>query len=152
MMPHTSMAVRAVRGALQGVEPGGQRRAVAQRLLGRRVAVVVKSLARLAEQRIVGGDDIFDLGAVLGLQQRDRVDQNRLVGDQLAGGVEFRQCRARFHALLEHGLGLDVPGWRKRRQVVVGLVGRRWLVGAGASSYVHNTPFGEHIIVDLRMA
>ena len=56
--------------------------AVAQGFVSRRVCMVVAILGMLEEQ-IRGGDDTFDLRAVLGFQQWDGIDQHLLVRDQL---------------------------------------------------------------------
>ena len=53
-------------------------------------------------------------------EEGDRIDQNRRIGDQLAGDPELRQRRAGFDADLKNGLGLDVLARRKCRKVIVG--------------------------------
>jgi hypothetical protein len=75
-----------------------QRGAVAQGFLGGRVGVVVA--LRILEQLVGRGDDVFDFRAVFGFQQRDGVDQHRLVGDELGGLLELGQrARASMQAL-----------------------------------------------------
>ena len=91
MRLQTSIAVRAVSGRLfQGFISAEERRSVAHGLLGRRIAPVF-GLARLAKQRVVRRDDILDFRAVLGFEQRDGVDEDRLIGNEFAGPPQARQ-------------------------------------------------------------
>lgn len=70
------------------------------------------------EQPIGSGHDVLDLGAVFRFQQRDRVDQHGLVGNQLCRLLQLGQRRPRWDAGLEHRLALQVLVWRQRRQPI----------------------------------
>ncbi len=60
------------------LEPHAQRLAVAEDLLGRRIARPLGLEAAL-EQFVVGGDDVFDLGTVLRFLKPQGIDENALV-------------------------------------------------------------------------
>jgi hypothetical protein len=113
-----------------------QRGAVAQGFFGGRVGVVVA--LRVLEQLVGRGDDVFDFRAVFGFQQRDGVDQHRLVGDELGRLLELGQRGAGLDAGLEHGPGLQLVRRGQRRQLVVGLLG---VPGGAASVMMQKTCF-----------
>ena len=52
---------------------------------------------------VCSGNYVFNFGAVFGFQQRDGVDQDRLVRDQTGGLLELRQRRAVLNEGLEPG-------------------------------------------------
>jgi hypothetical protein len=81
-----------------------------------------KITVRVLAQPVRGGDDVLDLGAVLGLQQRDRVDEHRLIGNQLGGLLQFRQGGAGLDARLQHGTAFEIALRRERSQSVVRLI------------------------------
>ena len=60
--------------------------------------------------------------AVFGFEQRQCVDEHRLVRNQLSSLLEFGQCRPGFDALLEHRFGFQVCRRRQRRQLVPGFI------------------------------
>jgi hypothetical protein len=86
---------------------------------------------RVLEQLVGRGDDVFDFRAVFGFQQRDGVDQHRLVGDELGGLLELGQRGAGLDAGLEHGPALQLVRRGQRRQLVVGLLGMPGKGGVG---------------------
>ena len=106
---------------LQRLKTLVQRGAVAQCLFGGGVGAVWA--LNVLEQLVGGGDDVLDFRAVLGFQQRNGVDQHRLVGDQLGRLLEFSQRSARFDAGLEHGAAFQLMYGGQSRQLVVGLIG-----------------------------
>jgi hypothetical protein len=54
------------------------------------------------KQLVGGGDDVLDFRAVFGFQQRNSVDEHRLVGDQLGGLFQLGQCNAGRNAGTQH--------------------------------------------------
>lgn len=71
------------------------------------------------EKLVGGGDGGLDLRTVLGFQQREGVDEHRLVGDQLGGLLQLGQGRTGLDAGLAHGTGLQLASLGQRRQLVV---------------------------------
>jgi hypothetical protein len=61
------------------------------------------------EQLVVRGDDVLDLGAVLGLLQPQGVDQDALVGNGCRNALEFGQRTAAAGQLLEDGRRVEAP-------------------------------------------
>ncbi len=96
--------------------------AIAQSLFCGGIGLVVAALSVL-EQQIGGSDNVFNLGTVLGFQQRDSVDQHRLVGNKFGCLLELGQGSARSDAPLEYGLGLQVDHGGEQRQFIVGAIG-----------------------------
>lgn len=85
MVRQTCTAVAVVRGALcQRLHALVQGCAVAQRFLGRRIRRSVRAVGEL-KQAVGCGDDILDFRAGLSLQHRNRVDQDGLIWNQVAG-------------------------------------------------------------------
>jgi hypothetical protein len=81
-----------------------QRRAIAQRLLGRRTGLVLGDFGK-PEQPVGRGHDGLNLGAGLRLQQPNAVDQDRLIGDQLASDIDLGERRACLDTGLQNGMG-----------------------------------------------
>lgn len=81
--------------------------AVPQGFFGRGVRVICSILGMLEEQ-VRGGDDTFNLGAVLGFQQGDGIDQHRLVRDQLGSLFQFGQGCAGLNAAFEYCPGFQL--------------------------------------------
>jgi hypothetical protein len=73
----------------------------------------------MLKKLVGGGDDVFDFRAVLGFEQRNGVDEHRLVGDQLRGLFELGQCGSRGNAGPQYRLALQFVGGRQGWQVVV---------------------------------
>ena len=97
----------------QHLESAVQGSTVAQCLFGGRVGST-RGVVGIAEQSVRRRDDVLDLGTRLRFEQGNRVDQHRLVGDELPGDPELRQRRARGNAAAKNGLCL---GFRCRRQL-----------------------------------
>ena len=96
-----------------------QGRAVAQGFFGGGVGMFGVDL-RISEERVGGGDDIFDFGTGLRLQQRYRVDQHSLIGNQgprLSERCDGSPC---IYATLEYGARFHVRPGRQGRQRIVG--------------------------------
>src|SRR5574337_287122 len=93
-------AERALGQRIESLAQGG---AVVQRLLGGRIGGLL--VLGEAEQGVAGGDDVLDLAAGLGFQQRDGVDEDGLVGDGGADALEFGQGGAGLDAGLEQRPG-----------------------------------------------
>lgn len=102
----------------QGPKPDAQRRAVAQCLLRGRIGMSVA--LRELEQLVGRRDDVLDRRAVLRLEQRDRVDQHRLVRNQLGRPLQLGHSSTRFDARLQDPSGFQVMSRRQPRQFVVG--------------------------------
>jgi hypothetical protein len=94
------------------------------------------------EELVGGGDDVLNLRAVLGFQQREGVNEHRLVGDQLGGLLQLGQGCAGLDAGLEHGTGFQLACRGQRRQLVV-----RQLRAPRGIEVRHDaeTPFRRHI-------
>ena len=102
---------------LEGVKALVQGRSVPKCLFG---GVVGLAIALYMLKKLVGGgDDVFDFRAVLGFEQRNGVDEHRLVGDQLRGLFELGQCGSRGNAGPQYRLALQFVGGRQGWQVVV---------------------------------
>jgi len=65
-------------------------------------------IAQMPEKFIRCSHDVLNLGTGTRLQQRQGVDQDGLIGDQLGGLLEFSQRSPRFDALPKHHPGLNV--------------------------------------------
>jgi hypothetical protein len=81
------------------------------------VGVVVA--LRVLEELVGGGDDVLDLRAVLGFQQREGVDEHRLVGNELGGLLQLGQGGTGLDAGLEHGTAFQLARGGQRGQLVV---------------------------------
>jgi hypothetical protein len=77
---------------------------------------------RVLEELVGGGDDVLDLRAVLGFQQREGVDEHRLVGNELGGLLQLGQGGTGLDAGLEHGPAFQLARRGQRGQLVVGLL------------------------------
>ena len=99
------------------VEADTQGLAVTQHFLGDRVGPVVGEEVVLKEF-VMGGDDVFDGGTVLGLLHAQGVDENALVGDGGGDAFEFGQFAAGQCQFFQDGgrveaLGRQVLQWQK---------------------------------------
>jgi hypothetical protein len=72
----------------------------------------------VAEEAIGRGDDVLDLGARTGLEKRQRVDEHRLIRDELGGLLQLGQSGTRRDTPFENRLRLEIDSRRERRQVV----------------------------------
>jgi hypothetical protein len=71
------------------------------------------------KEAVGGGDDIFDFGTGARFEERKRVDQHALVGDQFGGLLELGKCGAGEDALFEYGSRFQIGAGRKRGKLVV---------------------------------
>ena len=110
------------RPLVQHLESAVQGSTVAQCLFGGRVGST-RSVVGIAEQPVGRRDDVLDLGTRLGFEQWDRVDQHRLVRDEIPGNPELRQCRSRGNAAAKNGFGLGFRSRRQVRKVIKGTAG-----------------------------
>ncbi len=98
------VAFHLLEGGLQG---GG----VAADFLGGGILDVVREQVGLVEF-VMGGDDVLDLGAVLGLLQSKGVDQDVLVGDGGHHALEFGQITVGRGKAFQHRTGFQFgSGW-----------------------------------------
>ena len=136
---------------LQQVEAVEHRVAAAQGLLGRGIGLPLRTISE-PEEAIGGRDDVLDLGAGLGLEQRNRVEQHRLVGDQLARDAQLGQRRVGADASSENLLCLHLSGRRQVRQLVMGLARNEVHDAyiAILSKYIDFYRFFHHILVICR--
>ena len=104
---------------LQCRETELQRLTVAKHLLGVGVGPAIGVDVGLVE-RIVGGDDVFDLGRQSRLLQYDAVDQQDLVGDLRGQPPQVGQYPVGFDGAFQHGTGFQLCGRGQGRKVVVG--------------------------------
>jgi len=107
---------------LDGLESAAQGGAVTEDFLGGEVGRA-GFVEGGGEEGVLGGDDVFDLGAELGFLKGDDVDQDTLIGDEVAGAFEFGEGFIGRDATLENGLGLELDGRREEREGVVGFFG-----------------------------
>ena len=110
------------RPLVQHLESAVQCGAVAQSFPGGRIGST-RRVVGIAEQPIGRRDDVLDLGTCLCFEQGDRVDQHRLVRDEIPGDAELCQCRARGNATPKNGLGLGFRSRRQVREVIEGATG-----------------------------
>jgi hypothetical protein len=76
------------------------------------------------EELVGGRDDVLDLRTRLRLKQRQRVDENRRIRDQLGSLLELGQGRPRGDALFQDRPRLNVVGRGQQGNRV------EWAVGA----------------------
>ena len=139
------------RPSLQHLETTVQGGAVAQGLFGGRVRST-RRVVGVAEQPVRRRDDVFDLGTRLRFEQGDRVDQHRLVRDEIPGDAELRQCRARGNATPKNGLGLGFRSRWQVREVIEGTTGIEGHVDVSSSCrHIFRTcRFRRHVISTCR--
>jgi nucleoside-diphosphate-sugar epimerase len=78
-----------------------QDRLITQRFLRRRIGPLAVVVLRKPEQAVGGGDDVLDLGAGAGFKNWKRVDEDRLVRNELAGLLQLaRAARAPTSAFM----------------------------------------------------
>jgi hypothetical protein len=68
---------------------------ITQRFLGRRISRLALIVLRKPEQSVGGGDDVLDLRAGARFKDRERVDENRLIRNELPCLFQLREGRAR---------------------------------------------------------
>lgn len=88
-----------------GVKADAQGTVVACHFLGGRAGGRI--LQRFTEQLVMGGDDIFDFGTVLGLLQAQGTEQDVLVGHGGRHALELGKRAVGSHQLLEDGRGVE---------------------------------------------
>lgn len=111
---------RGERPLFQRLKTMAQSGSITQRFLGGAVRLAIGLC--ILKQLVGGGDDILDFGAVLGFQQRDGIDQHRLVGDQAGRLFQLCQGGSRRDALLENRTGFQVYPRGQWGKLVVGAV------------------------------
>ena len=96
-----------------------QRAPITQRFFRRGIRGARLGRVDVLEQLVGRRHDVFDLGARLRFEQRQRVHEHRGVRNQLRGLLELRERNASADALLQDGRRLDAleRGWQ-RRQIV----------------------------------
>ncbi len=101
------------------VEPEPKRLPVTQHFLGgwvgERLGVNI-----VLEQFVMGGDDVLDFGAVLGLLQTEGVDKDGLVRNGPGQPLEFGQASADGRQLVQDGGRVKPGGSRVSRGFILG--------------------------------
>jgi hypothetical protein len=118
---HLEHHINADRPALQGIVAMPQRSAVAQHLPGPRVGSA-RFFDGRPEQRVLGGHDVLDFRAQPGFLQGNRVDQDRLIRDEIPRALQLGQRPAGGDATAQDTRGFDARRWRQQGQIVVGFI------------------------------
>jgi len=117
---------------------------VAQHLFGVRIGFL-SPVGKGPVEFVVGGDDVFNFGRKLGFLQPNRLDHNRLVGNQLPDPLQFGQGAIGGDGLFQHGFGLQLGLRGEIRQIIVRFLRVEGHDDLPEGVYVEKSGFYRHV-------